>query len=93
MLFRTLGQTFMSSIFGAILSISTASQIGGKITTQMINKLTDASSARSLPQNLLPQLRTILFNGMHLIMVIGLILVVIAFVINLTRKGSAKQPR
>ena len=78
----------MSSIFGAILSISTASQIGGKITTQMINKLTDASSARSLPQ-----LRTILFNGMHLIMVIGLILVVIAFVINLTRKEPAKQPR
>ncbi|WGS69960.1 MFS transporter [Lactiplantibacillus plantarum] len=93
LLFRTLGQTFMSSIFGAILSISTASQIGGKITTQMINKLTDASSARSLPQNLLPQLRTILFNGMHLIMVIGLILVVIAFVINLTRKEPAKQPR
>lgn len=93
LLFRTLGQTFMSSIFGAILSISTASQIGGKITTQMINKLTDAGSARSLPQNLLPQLRTILFNGMHLIMVIGLILVVIAFVINLTRKEPAKQPR
>ena len=88
LLFRTLGQTFMSSIFGAILSISTASQIGGKITTQMINKLTDASSARSLPQ-MLPQLRTILFNGMHLIMVIGLILVVIAFVINLTRKEPA----
>lgn len=93
LLFRTLGQTFMSAIFGAILSLSTARQVGGRITTRMINKLTDADTARSLPQDLLPQLRTILYNGMHLIMLIGFILVVIAIVINLTRKEPVKQPR
>lgn len=93
LLFRTLGQTFMSAIFGAILSLSTARQVGGRITTRMINKLTDADTARSLPQDLLPQLRTILYNGMHLVMLIGFILVVIAIVINLTRKEPVKQPR
>jgi len=93
LLFRTLGQTFMSSIFGAVLSISTASQVGGRITGRMINKLTDASTAKSLPQDLLPQLRTILFNGMHTIMVIGFILVVIAIIVNFTRKEPVKQPR
>lgn len=93
LLFRTLGQTFMSSIFGAVLSISTASQVGGRITSRMINKLTDASTAKSLPQDLLPQLRTILFNGLHTIMVIGFVLVIIAIVINVFRKEPAKQPR
>jgi hypothetical protein len=93
LLFRTLGQTFMSAIFGAILSISTASQVGGKITSRMINKLTDASSAKTLPQDLLPQLRTILFNGLHTIMLIGFVLVVVAIIINLTRKEPEKQLR
>ncbi|RRK10204.1 MFS transporter [Lactiplantibacillus garii] len=93
LLFRTLGQTFMSAIFGAVLSLSTASQVGGRVTTHMINQLTDASSARTLPQALLPQLHTILFNGIHLIMVTGLVLVVVAIVINLTRKEPVKQPR
>lgn len=93
LLFRTLGQTFMSAIFGAVLSISTASQVGGRITSRMINKLTDASSAKALPQDLLPQLRTILFNGLHTIMLIGFVLVVVAIIINLTRKEPEKQLR
>ncbi|MSD84040.1 MFS transporter [Lactobacillus curvatus] len=93
LLFRTLGQTFMASIFGALLSISIASQVNSKITVRMINKLTDAATAKTLPSNLVPQLRTILFNGMHSIMVIGLGLVVVAMVINLIRKEPVKQPR
>lgn len=93
LLFRTLGQTFMSAIFGAVLSLSTASQVTGQITVRMMNRLTDASTAKELPQDLLPQMRTILFNGFHTIMVIGFILVVLAIVINLTRREPAKQPR
>lgn len=93
LLFRTLGQTFMSAIFGAVLSLSTASQVIGRITVRMMNRLTDASTAKELPQDLLPQMRTILFNGFHTIMVIGFILVALAIVINLTRREPAKQPR
>ena len=96
LLFRTLGQTFMASIFGAVLSIRTASQVSqtnGKITTAMINKISDASTARDLPQSLLPEMRTILFNGLHTIMLIGLVLVVISFILNLVRKEPLKQSR
>lgn len=93
LLFRTLGQTFMSAIFGAVLSLSTASQVKAPITSRMINQLTDASTAKNLPQNLIPQLRTILFNGLHAIMMIGIVLVVVALVINITRKAPKRQPR
>lgn len=93
LLFRTLGQTFMSAIFGAVLSMSTASQVKAPITSRMINRLTDASTAKYLPQSLIPQLRTILFNGIHLIMVIGLGLVIAALVINLTRREPKRQAR
>lgn len=93
LLFRTLGQTFMSAIFGAILSLSTAQQVGGRITSTMINRLTDARTAKTLPTDLLPQLRQILFSGLHMIMVIGLILVLVAIVINLLRKEPVRQPR
>jgi len=96
LLFRTLGQTFMASIFGAVLSLSTASHTAasnGKITTAMINKLSDADTARDLPQTLLPAMRTILYDGLHMIMLIGLVLVVISFILNLVRKEPLKQPR
>ncbi len=93
LLFRTLGQTFMSSIFGAMLSLSTARQVGGNVTSRMMNQLTDAATAKNLPQNLIPAMRTILFNGIHLIMAVGLGLVIVAVLINLFRKEPVAQPR
>lgn len=91
LLFRTLGQTFMSAIFGAILSLSTSSQIRRPLTSRMINKLTDSSTAKDLPPDLIPQLRTILFNGLHLIMVIGLGLIIVALIINFLRKEPLRR--
>lgn len=93
LLVRTLGQTFMSAIFGAVLSLTTTSQIKAPITNRMVNQLSDASTAKNLPQELLPQLRTILFNGIHVIMIIGLVLVVLALVINWRRPRVIRQPR
>ncbi len=96
LLFRTLGQTFMASIFGAILSLSVANQTSRtteKITMAMINKLSDANTARNLPQHLLPIMRTILFNGLHTIMLMGLGIVIIGFALNLVRKEPLKQSR
>ncbi len=93
LLVRTLGQTFMSAIFGAVLSLTTASQIKAPITNRMVNQLSDASTAKNVPQELLPQLTTILFNGIHVIMIIGLILVILALVLNWRRPQVIKQPR
>lgn len=93
LLVRTLGQTFMSAIFGAVLSLSTSRQVKAQITSRMINQLTDASTAKKLPTNLLPQLRTILFNGLHTIMLIGMVIVIIALVTNIARTEPKRQPR
>lgn len=96
LLFRTLGETLFASVYGALLSLSTASQVmktGGRITAGMIDKLTDAQSAAGLPSSLLPEMRAILHSGLHLIMTVGLILVVLAVVVNVTRRPPMKQPR
>ncbi|WP_283679725.1 MFS transporter [Lentilactobacillus sp. Marseille-Q4993] len=85
-LIRMLSQTFMASIFGIILNNSLANGVAdsaGKITMKMMNKLSDASSSGNLPANLLPQMRTILHNGLHNIMLVALALMVIALGINI----------
>lgn len=93
LLFRTMGETFMSAIFGAVLSLRNNSQLHGQITAALMNKLTNPQSAKSLPAALLPQMRTILYNSLHTIMLLCLGLTIAAFAINLLRKEPQKQPR
>lgn len=59
------------------------SKAGGSITMKMMNELSDASSSGSLPQHLLPQMRMILYNGLHNIMWLSLILMIISLLINI----------
>lgn len=56
---------------------------GGLITMKMMNELSDASSTGGLPQHLLPQMRMILYNGLHNIMWLSLILMIISLLINI----------
>lgn len=95
LLVRTLGQTFMASIFGAILNFNNRIQINQnhQLNLSMINRLTDPKTANTLNPSLVQTLRKILFNSLHLIMIIGLVLLVIAFVINLFRKEPIKKAR
>jgi hypothetical protein len=84
-LIRMLSQTFTASIFGIILNHALKNgviQSGGRITMQMMNKLSDATNIGGLPQNLIPQMRAILFNGLHNIMVLSLGLMLISLAIN-----------
>ncbi len=85
-LIRMLSQTFTASIFGIIMNNALrdgVSKAGGSITMKMMNELSDASSSGSLPQHLLPQMRTILYNGLHNIMRLSLILMIISLLINI----------
>ncbi|GAT18067.1 MFS transporter [Secundilactobacillus silagei] len=85
-LIRMLSQTFMASIFGLIMNSALrhgVAQSGGQITMKMMNKLSDASSVGSLPAKLIPQMRVILHNGLHNIMVVSLILMLIAGGLNI----------
>ncbi|WP_262315621.1 MFS transporter [Lacticaseibacillus parakribbianus] len=85
-LIRMLSQTFTTAIFGLLMNqelFAGVRRSHGTITMAMLNKLSDAASVKSLPARLLPQMRDILHNGLHRIMLLALALMLIALVINL----------
>lgn len=80
-LIRMLSQTFMTAIYGVILNQALSHGVAashGRITMRMMNQLTDAGSAKHLPQTVLPQMRLILHQGLHHIMLLALLLIVAA---------------
>lgn len=85
-LLRILSQTFMSSIYGVILNHSLIKGVEnskGRISMSMLNKLSDSETAKSLPKNLLPEMRQIMYGGLHDIMLLALVLVIVALFINI----------
>ncbi len=86
----------MASIYGGILSLRIANLVGqtnGQITVAQMNQLTNPETASNLPQNLIPEMRRILFESLHSIMLIGFFLIVAATIINVIRKEPLKQIR
>lgn len=83
-LIRILSQTFMSSIYGVILNHALRAGVTAshhQITMGMLNKLSNSKTSGSLPTQLLPQMRRILFQGIHQIMLTALALVLVVAVI------------
>lgn len=93
-LIRILAQTIMVAIYGVIMNLALARGIAGHrgITMTMMNKLSDAESAKSLPTAMLPTMRTIFHSGIIEIMCVALFLVVCAYAINFiyNRKEAKK---
>lgn len=58
-----------------------------------MNKLSDAKSAKLLPQNLVPTMRNILHSGIKEIMLVSVILLVIALVLNFYFNFGKKQKK
>jgi hypothetical protein len=58
-------------------------QSHGQITMKMMNELSDASNLSHLPANLLPQMRIIFHHGLQNIMIMGCVLLLIAFAVNI----------
>ncbi|WP_125713862.1 MFS transporter [Companilactobacillus kedongensis] len=86
-LLRILSQTLMSSVYGVILNhalMKGVSESNHTITMRMLNKLSDASAAKQLPQNLVPEMRNILYSGYRNIMITGLLLIIISMIIVIT---------
>lgn len=83
-LIRILAQTMMAAIYGVIMNLSLEHGIAHRsdITMTMMNKLSDAKSAKSLPAHLIPEMRTIFHSGIKEIMLVSFILLLIAFVLN-----------
>ncbi|WP_261810973.1 MDR family MFS transporter [Levilactobacillus humaensis] len=81
---RTLGQTMMVSILGIIMNLAMTRGVANHHGTSMamMNKLINPQTAVSLPANVLPTLRGILYQGLHAIFIAGVILIVISFAVN-----------
>lgn len=93
-LFNTLGQTVMAAIYGVIFNTAIVNGISGfknlQLTTAMINTLSNPKTASSLPSEQIGVLRSILFNGIHGVMIAGLVLLVIGFILNAVDAYHAK---
>lgn len=83
-LIRILAQTVMAAVYGVIMNLSLEHGIAHRtdITMSMMNKLSDAETAKSLPQHLLPEMRAIFHSGIKEIMLVSFILLIIATVFN-----------
>ena len=92
-LIRILAQTVMAAVYGVIMNLNLASGVSSHpgITITMMNKLSDAKSAKLLPQNLVPTMRNILHSGIKEIMLVSVILLVIALVLNFYFNFGKKQ--
>lgn len=83
-LIRILAQTMMAAIYGVIMNLSLEHGIANRhdITMSMMNKLSDAESAKTLSHHLLPTMRMIFHSGIKEIMLVSFVLLVIATVLN-----------
>ena len=87
---RTIGQTVMISVFGLVLNASMNQGLEAKkelgVTKDMMNKLINPHTVDSLPTNLIGELREILYNNLHQVYLVGIVLLVIAFILNYLQK-------
>lgn len=83
-LVRTIGQSMMVSVCGIVLNTALAKGAAenSNISVDMMNKLIDPQTASSLPHQLLPKMRQILFSGLHNIYVAGLVLLLVGLIFN-----------
>ena len=83
-LIRILAQTVMAAVYGVIMNLALARGVASynNITMNMLNKLSDAQSAKSLPSELIPQMRQIFYSGLREIMICALILLILSIFCN-----------
>lgn len=92
-LIRMISQTVMAAVYGVIMNMALGHGVknsGGKISLSMMNKLSDVEAAKSLPKDLLPQMRVIFHQGLREIMICASILLVISLVVNYLANGKEK---
>lgn len=83
-LIRILAQTVMSAVYGVIMNLVLSRGVAQhhEITMKMMNELSDARTAKFLPQHLLPEMRLIFYHGIQEIMLVSLALLVVALLLN-----------
>jgi MFS family permease len=81
---RTLGQTLMVSVYGVLLNLRMAQGVATHpgLKLDMLNQLIDPQKARQLSATALPQLRHILYTGLHDVYWCTVVIVVLALLAN-----------
>lgn len=91
-LMRTLGQTIMVSIFGVILNSHLNNEIAANaelgLQREMIDQLSNRETLAQLATDLVEPLREILYKGLHSVYFVGVILLVVAIVLNQFQKSE-----
>lgn len=96
-LVRTIGQTVMVSIFGLLINGVTKRELAAANLTNdadIMNKLVNPQTAKYIDADILLPLRKILYDGLHSVYLVGLLLVIIALVLALLvheKSGKIKQ--
>ncbi|MTV83061.1 MDR family MFS transporter [Secundilactobacillus folii] len=93
---RTLGQTLMISVFGIIMNVRMAHGVATHkgTTMAMMNQLINPQTAKHLAPSLLKPLRAILYNGLHWIFMVALLLIILSYLINwLDRSSGQARPK
>lgn len=92
-LVRILAQTLMAAVYGIVMNLVLAAGVANnsKITFKMMNKLSDAAAAKTLPQSLLPTMRAIFHQGIRIISLVSLILLITALIINIFYSRKEKM--
>lgn len=93
---RTIGQTVMISVFGVLLNTVMTTELkqsGLKVGDGIMNQLVNPHTANEISSELLKPLRGILYSGLHMVFLIGLLLIVLSIVLILflSRPKSRKS--
>ncbi|MFD1671202.1 MDR family MFS transporter [Agrilactobacillus yilanensis] len=81
---RTLGQTLLVSIYGIVMNraLYQGTVAHPNVTMDQLNQLIDPMTAKNLPENMLPTLRNILYQGLHHIYIVAAIVIAAAVIFN-----------
>ena len=87
-LMKYLGQTMMVSIYGIAFNTMVAKGLAKHpgLTQEMMNKIVSAENAKTLANNVVPQLRQILLGGLKAVYVVSMIVIIISILLNQTYK-------
>lgn len=91
---KKLGQTLMVSIFGIMLNtgIQHGISIHKGLSLDLINLVINPKTALHLPTDKLPLLRQVLYGGLHWVYLLGVLIILLAIIINKIGYRTNKQP-
>ncbi|KRL61917.1 MFS transporter [Lactobacillus psittaci] len=93
-LIRMIASAVAASVFGLIMNSALFRGVKsshGKISINMLNHLSDAKTNMNLPHDLLPQMRAILYQGIHEIMIVAAILIIASLGIGIYARKREKR--